>query len=88
MSQFTSRSLEESASPAPHPESLSRAPGGAFQCRITPKRLALHGEGVPAEVLPADPENSREARAGRARLAMLAGHPDLDEQQKAWLNFC
>jgi hypothetical protein len=48
-----------------------------------PERLALHGEGFPSEVLPPDPENSREARAGRARLAMLAGHPDLDEQKTA-----
>ena len=48
-----------------------------------PERLALHGGGVPAEVLPPDPENSREARAGRARLAMLAGHTDLDEEKSA-----
>jgi hypothetical protein len=48
-----------------------------------PERFALHGEGVPAEVLPPDPEKSREARAGRVRLAMLAGHPDLDEQKTA-----
>jgi hypothetical protein len=43
-----------------------------------PKSLALHGVGEPADPLPPDPENAREVRAARARLAMLAGSPDLN----------
>ncbi len=43
------------------------------------ERMSLHGEGKPADVLPPDPENARAERAARARLAMLAGSPELNQ---------